>query len=290
MAYLFFPFSREYVPLRKLIGFTAMFTLIAIPIAIATACTLGYMGSRILLFGLVKPEDVESDLPIFEPQSGKDKVLPERKPVARSLPSHFQRVASKPPGVQSSIRNYPSVTQAIGGLARQSFTTVLTALDCDRVTRNLLVGSYPMDSKEVEELRSLGITAILSLQTDEDLAERGVEWEEKAALAAKLTFRNVPVRDFDGADLQRKLPICVVVLDRMLKAGHTVYLHCTAGAGRSPTVAAAYLHWCLVWPLERALAHVRKVRDCSPNAEAIRGTRWPRIKLWICNWGVSLCS
>jgi protein-tyrosine phosphatase len=256
-----------------------MFELIAIPMAIATVCALGYMGSRILLFGLVKPEDVESDLPIFGPPSGNDKVLPERKPVARSLPSHFQRVASKSPGVQSSVMSYPPVTQAIGALACQSFMTVLPAMDCDRVTCNLLVGSYPLDSKEVEELRSVGITAILSLQTDEDLGERGIEWERKAALAANLTFRSVPVRDFDTADLERKLPNCVVQLDRMLQAGHTVYLHCTAGAGRSPTVAAAYLHWCLAWPLERALAHVREVRDCSPNAEAIRRARWPRIEL-----------
>ena len=53
-------------------------------------------------------------------------------------------------------------------------------------------------------MRSVGITAILSLQTDEDLRERGIEWERKAALAASLTFRSVPVRDFDVADLQQE--------------------------------------------------------------------------------------
>lgn len=148
-------------------------------------------------------------------------------------------------------------------------------MDCDRIAQNLLVGSCLLDTNEVEELRSLGVTAILSLQTEQDTGERGIEWEEKAALAAKLTFRSVPVRDFDAADLRRKLPECVAGLDRMLRGGHTVYLHCTAGTGRSPTVAAAYLHWCLAWPLERALAHVREARDCSPNAEAIRCARWP---------------
>jgi len=148
-------------------------------------------------------------------------------------------------------------------------------MDCDRISDNLFVGSCLLDLKEVEELHSLGITAILSLQTEEDMGKRGIEWEEKAALTAKLAFRSVPVRDFDTADLQRKLPECVMALDGMLKAGHTVYLHCTAGTGRSPTVAAAYLHWCLAWPLERALAHVRGARDCSPNVEAIRSARWP---------------
>ena len=124
-------------------------------------------------------------------------------------------------------------------------------------------------------MRSVGITAILSLQTEEDLGERGTAWEEKAALAANVAFQNVPVKDFDIADLQRKLPKCVVILDRMLKAGHTVYLHCTGGVNRSPTVAVAYLHWCLAWSLERAVARVREARDCSPNLEAIRGAEWP---------------
>ena len=59
----------------------------------------------------------------------------------------------------------------------------------------------------------MGITAILSLQTEEDLKERGTGWEEKAALAANLTFQNVPVEDFDTADLERNLPYCVVLLE-----------------------------------------------------------------------------
>jgi protein-tyrosine phosphatase len=148
-------------------------------------------------------------------------------------------------------------------------------MNCDRIAEELLVGSCLLEANEVEALRSLGISAILSLQTEQDMGKRGIDWEKKAAFAANLTFRSLPVRDFDTADLQEKLPECVKVLDGMLKAGHTVYLHCTSGTGRSPTVAAAYLHWCLAWPLEQALAHVREARDCSPNVEAIRGALWP---------------
>jgi protein-tyrosine phosphatase len=90
-----------------------------------------------------------------------------------------------------------------------------------------------------------------------------------------MDFLNMPVTDFDSADLQRRLPECVRALDGMLKAGHSVYVHCTAGVSRSPTVVVAYLHWCLEWPLAKALAHVKKIRDCCPNSEAIRHANWP---------------
>jgi protein-tyrosine phosphatase len=150
----------------------------------------------------------------------------------------------------------------------------LFAMDCDRIAKNLFVGSSLHDASEVERLRSLGITAILSLQTEEDIGAEGLNREKKAAVAAELAFRNVQVNDFDAADLRRRLPQCVLALDELLKAGHTVYLHCTAGVSRSPTVAAAYLHWCLAWPLERALTCVCEARDCSPDADAIRGIKW----------------
>lgn len=147
-------------------------------------------------------------------------------------------------------------------------------MNCDRIAENLLVGSCLLEASEVAALRSLGITAILSLQTEQDMGERGIDWERKAAFSASLTFRSLPVRDFDTPDLQYKLPECVKVLDDLLKARHTVYLHCTSGTGRAPTVAAAYLHWCRAWPLEQALAHVREARDCSPDVAALRGALW----------------
>jgi hypothetical protein len=127
------------------------------------------------------------------------------------------------------------------------------------------VGSCLLDAHELDELRSLGITAILSLQTAQDTGDRGTDWEKRACSIAELPFRSLPVRDFDTADLRRKLPECVTVLDGMLKAGHTVYLHCTSGTGRSPTVAVAYLHWCLSWPLVRALGHVEKPAIACPT-------------------------
>ncbi len=148
-------------------------------------------------------------------------------------------------------------------------------MNCHRVLPGLFVGPDPREAADIEALRSLEITAILSLQTEDDLRDRGTGWEKKAARAAGLAFRNTPVTDFDSADLQQKLPECVSALDGMIKAGHSVYVHCTAGVSRSPTVVVAYLHRCLAWPLAQAMAHVTGTRNCCPNQDAIRHAPWP---------------
>ncbi len=148
-------------------------------------------------------------------------------------------------------------------------------MKCDCVLPDLFVGPDPWEEEDFDTLRSLEITAILSLQTEDDRGEDGIERERSAASRAKLAFRNVPVTDFDRLELQRKLPECVTALEGLLKAGHRVYVHCTAWVNRSPTVAVAYLHWCLAWPLERALESVQAARRCTPDTGAIRRARWP---------------
>lgn len=84
------------------------------------------------------------------------------------------------------------------------------------------------------------------------------------------------MRDFDPVDLQEKLPKCVLALDQLLATGHSVYLHCTEGAGRSPTVAIAYFPWCLGCDLDQAAAYVKERWGRSPNTEAIQLAIWHR--------------
>ena len=80
----------------------------------------------------------------------------------------------------------------------------------------------------------------------------------------------MPVRDFDPDDLRRNLPRCIEMLDELLRQGHTVYMHCSMGINRSPSVVIAYLHWVQGWDLERAAEHVLERRSCDPYLEAIR--------------------
>jgi len=146
-------------------------------------------------------------------------------------------------------------------------------MDFDQVLDHVYVGSYPEFDTEIDRLkRELGATAVLNLQTDEDLDRCGVHWPWLQARYRQsgIELRRVPVRDFDPQDLQDKLVECVRVLAELLQAGHTVYVHCTAGAGRSPNVVIAYLHWVKQWDLDEAIDHVSHRRPCVPNPEAIR--------------------
>ena len=146
-------------------------------------------------------------------------------------------------------------------------------MDYHRILPQLYVGSRPETASDVELLkREAHVTAVLNLQTDDDIRYFKLDWASLLSCYSTcgIEIHRAPVRDFDPADLQDKLPACVSTLDNLLKSGHTVYLHCSAGAGRSPTVAIAYLCWQSSWDLDRAVAHVVQCRPCSPNIDAIR--------------------
>jgi protein-tyrosine phosphatase len=150
-------------------------------------------------------------------------------------------------------------------------------MDYTEILPNLLVGSYPRKQEDIALLREgQGVTAVLNLQTDGDLAAFHVDWPalEQHYQSGGVELVRVCVEDFNSEDLTAKLPECVRELDRLLSAGRKVYLHCTAGASRSPTVAIAYLHRRRGWPLARALAYLKERRECSPDIEAISLAEW----------------
>lgn len=145
-------------------------------------------------------------------------------------------------------------------------------MDLNHVVPRLFVGSCPTSTDDIDHLKAeYGITAILNLQTDSDFDYWDMDWKRLEARCHELgiLIRRVPVRDYDGLDLRKKLCRCVKELDELLRDGHTVYTHCNVGAGRSPSVAIAYLHWKQGWNLDEAIEHVTRCRSCSPNIEAI---------------------
>ncbi|HID22132.1 MAG TPA: hypothetical protein EYP14_06990 [Planctomycetaceae bacterium] len=134
--------------------------------------------------------------------------------------------------------------------------------------------------RDVDQLaREKGVTAVLNLQTDEDIANLAIDWETILSRYAGvgIDLHRVPIRDFDAKSLELHLPAAVGCLARLLQQGHTVLVHCNAGAGRSPSVVVAYLHWVEGWDLLEAEAFLQSCRPCSPDLNAIRAAsdRWP---------------
>jgi protein-tyrosine phosphatase len=145
-------------------------------------------------------------------------------------------------------------------------------MNLSQILPKLFVGSCPTTADDISRLKTdYGITAILSLQTDNDLDYCDLDWSRLEACCGQLgvDLRRIPVRDFDGMDLRQKLPQCVQELDALMRNDRTVYAHCNVGTGRSPSVAIAYLVWRQGWNLDDAIEHVAKCRSCSPNIEAI---------------------
>jgi hypothetical protein len=155
-----------------------------------------------------------------------------------------------------------------------TYYTKAGQMDVSQILPNLFVGSYPQSSRDINCLKQdYGISAVLNLQSDDDLVYWGLTWDSLETDYQKvgLEVQRVPVRDFDPENLQRKLPQCVEVLDHLLQQGHQVYVHCSMGINRSPSVVIAYLHWIQGWSLENAIEHVTQCRTCDPYLEAIRG-------------------
>jgi protein-tyrosine phosphatase len=149
-------------------------------------------------------------------------------------------------------------------------------MDYAQIRSGLFIGPHPQAIDDIERLRGKSaITAVLNLQTDDDMRSVNLNWRPLEAhyQACGMDLLRLPVKE-EQIELREKLPECVRTLGSMITAGHTVYLHCTAGVGRSPTVAIGYLHWSLGWEFDSAVSHVKQARQCSPHLEALRLALW----------------
>jgi protein-tyrosine phosphatase len=151
-------------------------------------------------------------------------------------------------------------------------TEFLQGMSLSRIHDQLWVGSHPRTPEDLTYLKEqLEITAVMNLQTDEDFEQWNIDWEglRQQYPAQGIVLQRVPVRDFDSEDLRRKLPDCVAALNRLCRSNHTVYLHCTAGIGRSPSVAIAYFVLVRDFALADAVSRVRSLHRCSPDLGAV---------------------
>jgi protein-tyrosine phosphatase len=140
-------------------------------------------------------------------------------------------------------------------------------LDCDEILPDRLwVGRF-LRGDDISRLQAMGITTVLSVQSDSDLSYCGVSVKtiQSALRNAGIEFRRTPVEDFDREQLALRLPECVASLrEALAEQSARVYLHCTAGMNRAPTIAAAFLIQSRRMPSSEAYEFVTTRRNCRP--------------------------
>jgi len=116
-----------------------------------------------------------------------------------------------------------------------------------------------------------GVTVVVSLQDDADLASKGLVLSAlaEAYRAHGLGFHRIPVPDGDDRYLAARLGDIVTLLGRLADAGESVYLHCNAGLNRAPTAAIAFLHAREGLSLAAARDAVKQARHCVPYMRAL---------------------
>ncbi|KAL0303472.1 UNVERIFIED_CONTAM: Phosphoglucan phosphatase DSP4, amyloplastic [Sesamum radiatum] len=112
---------------------------------------------------------------------------------------------------------------------------------------DLIVGSCLQTPADVDKLRDIGVKTIFCLQQDSDL------------------------EDFDAFDLRMRLPAVVSKLYKAINQnGGVTYIHCTAGLGRAPATALAYMFWVQGYKLSEAHKLLMSKRSCFPKLVAIK--------------------
>lgn len=94
---------------------------------------------------------------------------------------------------------------------------------------------------EVSEWKAQGIDRVVSLLPAEEERELRIQGEKKAVEAAGMSFISFPIIDGGTPSSMSEGRVLIARLVDALKAGESVGVHCRAGIGRSPMIAAAIL-------------------------------------------------
>ncbi|XP_078427552.1 dual specificity protein phosphatase (DsPTP1) family protein [Wolffia australiana] len=163
------------------------------------------------------------------------------------------------------------MTQAMGAVLTYRHEL---GMNYDFIRPDLIVGSCLQTPEDVDELRKIGVKTIFCLQQNPDLEYFGVDIvaiQDYAKQFEDIAHYRAEIRDFDGFDLRMRLPAVVSKLFKAVKRnGGVAYIHCTAGLGRAPAVALAYMFWVLGYKLSDAHELLLSQRSCFPKIDAIK--------------------
>ncbi|KAB1218985.1 Phosphoglucan phosphatase DSP4, amyloplastic [Morella rubra] len=200
---------------------------------------------------------------------------PKRSMVVKAISGSTSSAESGANAKEEKSETYSTnMTEAMGAVLTYRHEL---GMNYNFIRPDLIVGSCLQTPEDVDKLRSIGVKTIFCLQQDPDLdASRyfGVDInaiQEYAKTYDDIQHLRAEIRDFDAFDLRKRLP---AVLSKLFKAinqnGGVTYVHCTAGMGRAPAVALAYMFWVQGYELSEACKLLLSKRSCFPKVYAVK--------------------
>ena len=134
--------------------------------------------------------------------------------------------------------------------------------------KKIYIGPYPQSLDDFKKISEAGINSILNVQSDKDLIFRQInhQLQLKQTKSLGIKINRYPIEDFNQEDLAEKLKGAGDLLNKLLKDGNTVYVHCTAGMSRAAATVIIYLVLYENYTVEEAANFCKKHRPViCPN-------------------------
>ncbi|KAI4539193.1 hypothetical protein MG293_010585, partial [Ovis ammon polii] len=125
---------------------------------------------------------------------------------------------------------------------------------------NIWLGSCPRQVEHVtiKLKHELGVTAVMNFQTEWDIVQNSSGCNRypepmtpdtmiRLYKEEGLAYIWMPTPDMSTEGRVQMLPQAVCLLHALLEKGHTVYVHCNAGVGRSTAAVCGWLQYVLGW-------------------------------------------
>ncbi|XP_041043592.1 laforin [Carcharodon carcharias] len=147
------------------------------------------------------------------------------------------------------------------------------AMHYSRILPRIWLGSCPRQIEHVtiKLKHELGVTAVMNFQTEWDVVNNSCGCNHKAEPMKPefmmelykdtgLAYTWMPTPDMSTEGRVKMLPQAVYLLHGLLENGHTVYVHCNAGVGRSTATVCGYLMYIIGWSLRKVQYFVTSKR------------------------------
>lgn len=142
----------------------------------------------------------------------------------------------------------------------------------------ILAGSIPYFKYNLDELRSMGITNILSLTRRNFETYPDMQWNDEHVTA--------PIED-NGIPSPDIASFALGYIQGSYRGNRPLYVHCRGGVGRTGIILGAYYHLIRGMPLDDAIQFVRKrvnVYGYTAEAQTEPQRQWIKNVKDVLSW------